>query len=192
MKKLILGSSSPRRIEIIKKLGFTPTEIVSPNIDESPLKGELPALLTKRLAINKALAVAEKYPGEENVILSADTTVGKGRRILGKPKDAEEARKFITLLTGGRHNIYTTICVICGDQKKVRCVRSVVKFKNLSKQEIERFITSEEWKGKAGGYGIQGMASIFIIWMQGSYSGIVGLPEYETHHLLTSCGLNPN
>ena len=184
--RLILGSASPRRKELLAQIGVTPAEIRAPDIDETPLKGELPRVYVARLARAKALAVAT---AEDEVVLCADTTVALGRRILGKPEDAAEAESFLRLMSGRRHHVLTAVAVRRGDRIWETLVDTAVAVKNLSETEIAAYVASGEWQGKAGGYGIQGAASAFIPWINGSFTAVVGLPLTETAGLLTAAGL---
>ncbi len=183
--RLILGSASPRRKEILAQMGLVPDLILPPDIDEDPRKGELPHPYAARLAREKALAVPA---GPEDVVLCADTTVALGRRILGKPADAGEAAAFLTLLAGRRHEVITAVAVRRGDRIWARESVSAVKVKRLSDAELNGYLASGEWQGKAGGYGIQGLAGAFIPWISGSFTGIMGLPVAETAALLTAAG----
>ena len=183
--RLILGSGSPRRKELLAQLGITPDAILPPDIDEDPKRGELPRPYCARLAREKALAV---QGGPEDIILTADTTVALGRRILGKPADAGEAARFLTDLGGRRHQVITAIAVRRGDRIWSRESVSAVKMKRLSDTELNAYLASGEWHGKAGGYAIQGAAGAFIPWISGSFTGIVGLPLAETTALLQAAG----
>jgi septum formation protein len=183
--RLILGSGSPRRKELLAGLGIVPDLILPPDIDEDPRKGELPRPYCLRLAQEKAVAVPA---GPDDVVLCADTTVALGRRILGKPEDAGEAAAFLTDLGGRRHQVITAIAVRRGDRVLVRESLSTVKMKRLSDAELNAYLASNEWQGKAGGYGIQGLAGAFIPWISGSFTGIMGLPVAETAALLTAIG----
>ncbi|MFM7334742.1 MAG: Maf family protein [Tabrizicola sp.] len=183
--RLILGSGSPRRKELLAGLGILPDLILPPDIDETPHKGEGPRPYALRLAREKALAVAA---GPDDVVLCADTTVALGRRILGKPEDAAEAAAFLTALAGRRHQVITGIAVRRGDRVLVRDSVSTVKMKRLSDAELNAYLSSGEWQGKAGGYGIQGLAGALIPWISGSFTGIMGLPVAETAALLTAVG----
>ncbi len=183
--RLILGSASPRRKELLAQLGIVPDAILPPDIDETPKRGELPRPYCARMAAEKAAAV---QAGADDVVLCADTTVALGRRILGKPADAGEAAAFLTLLGGRRHEVITAVAVRRGGRMWAREVVSVVKFKRLSDAELNGYLASGEWQGKAGGYGIQGLAGAFVPWMQGSFTGVVGLPVAETAALLQSAG----
>ena len=183
--KLILGSASPRRRELLGQLGLTPDEIRPADIDETPLKGELPRPYCARMAREKAEAL-EVGAGE--VLLTSDTTVAVGRRILGKPEDADEARAFLRMLSNRRHNVITSLAVRTETRLWERLVVTAVKLKPLSEAEIEAYIATGDWEGKAGGYAIQGPAGAFIPWIQGSYSAVMGLPVHETAQLLTAAG----
>ncbi|HLQ19196.1 MAG TPA: nucleoside triphosphate pyrophosphatase [Tabrizicola sp.] len=183
--RLILGSGSPRRKELLAQLGITPDLILPPDIDEDPRKGELPRPYCMRLAGEKARAVPA---GPDDVVLCADTTVALGRRILGKPTDAGEAAAFLTALGGRRHQVITALAVRRGERVLMRESLSTVKMKRLSDAELNAYLVSGEWQGKAGGYGIQGLAGAFIPWISGSFTGIMGLPVAETAALLTAIG----
>lgn len=183
--RFILGSGSPRRKELLAQLGIVPDLILPPDIDEDPRKGELPRPYCLRLAGEKVRAVPA---GPEDVVLCADTTVALGRRILGKPADAGEAAAFLTALGGRRHQVITAIAVRRGDRVLVRESLSTVKMKRLSDAELNAYLTSGDWQGKAGGYGIQGLAGALIPWISGSFTGIMGLPVAETAALLTAIG----
>jgi septum formation protein len=183
--KLILGSASPRRKELLAQMGITPDLILPTDIDEDPRQGELPRPYALRLAREKALAVPSD---PDDVVLCADTTVALGRRILGKPADAGQAAAFLTALAGRRHQVITGVAVRRGDRVLVRESLSVVRMKRLSDAELNAYLASGEWQGKAGGYGIQGLAGALIPWISGSYTGIMGLPVAETAALLTAVG----
>ncbi|MFC3180734.1 Maf family protein [Cypionkella sinensis] len=183
--KLILGSGSPRRKELLAQLGITPDAILPPDINEDPVKGELPRPYCARLAREKAAAI----PADpDDIILTADTTVALGRRILGKPADAGEAARFLTDLGGRRHQVITAIAVKRGDKIWSRESVSAVKMKRMSDAELNSYLASGEWEGKAGAYAIQGAAGAFIPWISGSFTGIVGLPLAETAALLAAAG----
>lgn len=184
--RLILGSASPRRKDLLAQIGLVPDAILPPDIDETPRKGELPRPYCARLASEKALAVDA---GPEDVVLCADTTVALGRRILGKPENAAEAARFLVLLGGRRHEVITSVAVRKGDRIWTRDVVSVVKLKRLSDDELNGYLNCGEWEGKAGGYAIQGRAGSFVTWMQGSFTGVVGLPVAETAQLLAAAGV---
>ena len=183
--KLILGSASPRRKEILAQVGIIPFEIRAPNIDETPLAKELPLQYCRRITEKK---IQELKLADDEIAICADTTVAVGRRILGKPSDRDEANSFLSLLSGRRHKVIT--CVTVRKQNKIRTkeVVSRVKMRALGFQEKEFYLDSGDWEGKAGGYGIQGIASSFIPWIGGSYTGIVGLPLTETIGLLRTFG----
>ena len=184
----ILASGSSRRLKLLNQIGVNPDLVISPNIDETNTNGVKPRQHTSRLSIEKASVIRIKYPG--SVILSADTIVIKGNKILSKPATASEAHDCIKILSGGRHRVITSVCVIdTNENTKLKLVQSIVKFKTLSAFEIDKYIESGEWHGKAGGYAIQGLAAQFIPWISGSYSNIVGLPIFETSCLLSSIGL---
>ena len=183
--RLILGSASPRRKDLLAQLGIIPDAILPPDIDEDPKKAELPRPYCARLAREKAQAVVA---GDEDVVLCADTTVALGRRILGKPANVAEAASFLTLLGGRRHQVITAVAVRRGDRLWCREVVTDVKMKRLSDLELNTYLTSQEWQGKAGGYAIQGLAGAFIPWISGSFTGVVGLPVAETAALLAAAG----
>lgn len=183
---LILASASPRRRQLLAQIGFVPDEIVPADIDETDQRGELPRLLAGRLALEKGQAVAAQRPGA--VILSADTVVGVGRRILPKTETREEAEACLALLSGRSHRVFTGVACLGSspDQVRTRIVETRVKVKHLAPAEVAAYLDSGEWAGKAGGYGIQGAFSAFIVNLIGSYTNVVGLPLYETSHLLTA------
>ncbi|WP_309665892.1 nucleoside triphosphate pyrophosphatase [Tabrizicola sp.] len=183
--RFILGSGSPRRKELLAQIGVVPDAILPPDINEDPRKGELPRAYCTRLAREKAEAVAAAV---DDIILTADTTVALGRRILGKPRDAGEAAAFLTALAGRRHQVITAIAVRRGDRLWTRDSISAVKMKRLSDAELNAYLASGEWHGKAGAYAIQGAAGAFIPWISGSFTGIVGLPLVETAALLQAAG----
>lgn len=183
--RLILGSASPRRRELLAQIGVVADDIRPPEIDETPARGELPRPYAQRLAREKALAVAA---GPDEIVLSADTTVALGRRIYGKPADAGEAAAFLFALSGRRHRVVTAVAVRLGDRLWQRDSVSVVRMKPLGNAEVNAYIASGDWQGKAGGYSIQGPAGAFIPWISGSYTGIVGLPLAETAGLLQAAG----
>ncbi len=188
MVSLILASASPRRLELLKQVGIVPAKVVPADIDETHLKTELPHLYAKRIASSKALKVHDQHKGE--IILAADTVVGVGRRILPKTETEAEARKCLELMSGRRHKVMTAVSVIdASGRQKTKLVTSVVQFKRLSESEIADYITCGEWKGKAGGYAIQGRAAPLIPFISGSYSNIVGLPLHETCTMLKDAGL---
>ena len=183
--KLILGSGSPRRKELLAQIGVVPDAICPPDIDEDPLPGELPRGYCQRIAREKVDAVTA---GATDVVLCADTTVALGRRILGKPANAGEAATFLMALSGRRHRVITGVAVRCGTRVWERDVVSHVKMKRLSDSELNAYLATDDWRGKAGGYGIQGPAGALIPWISGSFTGIVGLPLAETATLLETAG----
>jgi nucleoside triphosphate pyrophosphatase len=184
---LVLASASPRRRELLAQLGIVPDAIDPPEIDETPLHGELPSRHAKRLALAKATAVALRHP--RAFILAADTVVVCGRRILPKADTRASAESCLKLLSGRRHRVIGGLCVIAPDGRQVvRIVTSHVAFKRLSADETAEYLASEEWQGKAGGYAIQGRAAGLIAWISGSYSNVVGLPLFESRALLLSLG----
>ncbi|KPD10524.1 nucleoside triphosphate pyrophosphatase [Phaeobacter sp. 11ANDIMAR09] len=181
----ILGSGSPRRLELLGQLGIIPDHVRPPDIDEAPLPRELPRSYCTRVTREKVEAV----PAETgDVVLCADTTVALGRRILGKPADAGQATEFLLALSGRRHQVITAVAVRRGAQLWQRSVVSQVKMKRLSDAELNAYLASNDWQGKAGGYGIQGAAGAFIPWISGSFTGIVGLPLAETANMLQAAG----
>jgi septum formation protein len=184
--KLVLGSASPRRRELLAQLGLIPAEIRTPDIDETPHRGEPARDYVTRMARDKA-AVLDCAPDE--VILTADTTVACGRRILGKPADEKEAAEFLWLLSGRRHHVLTAVAVRTASGLRERMVDSIVKFRPLSNAEVNGYLDGGEWRGKAGGYAIQGLAGAFVPWIQGSFTGVVGLPLAETAVLLRAAGI---
>lgn len=183
--KLILASASPRRRELIARLGLTPDAINPADIDETPAKGELPRDYARRMAREKAEAAAS----DEGFVLAGDTVVAAGRRILPKAEDETTARQCLELLSGRRHRVYSAIALRAADGTvRERLSETMVLFKRLSGREIDAYIASGEWHGKAGGYAIQGVAEGLITRIQGSHSGVVGLPLYETRALLKAAG----
>ena len=183
--RLILGSASPRRRDLLAQIGVVPDAIVAPEIDEAPARGELPRPYCARMAREKARAVAA---GAGDMVLAADTTVALGRRILGKPVDAGQAAEFLLALSGRRHRVVTAVCLRRGDRLWSREVETAVKMKRLSDAELNAYLASGDWRGKAGGYGIQGLAGAFVPWLSGSFTGVVGLPLAETAALLQAAG----
>lgn len=184
---LVLASASPRRRDLLARLGVTPGRIVAPDIDESPLKAELPRVYVERIAEAKARAV-ERAPGE--VVLAGDTTIALGRRILGKAEDDDAVRKMISALSGRRHHCLTAICAIDAEGRvRARLSDTIVAFKPLSPAEIDSYVACGEGLGKAGGYAIQGRAEAFVRFLAGSHSGVIGLPLFETRALLLAAGV---
>ena len=188
---LVLASASPRRLDLLHQVGLLPHCIDPADIDETPRRGELPAAHAMRLAAEKAKAVIPRHPSA--FILAADTVVACGRRILPKTEDEASARSCLELLSGRRHRVHGAIALASPDGRLIsRRVESQVAFKRLSEIEIAAYLRSGEWRGKAGGYAIQGRAAALIRWISGSYSNVVGLPLYETVQLLAGRGYRPN
>ena len=184
--RLILASASPRRIDLLAQIGVTPALVDPAHLDESARAGELPVPHAKRLAEEKARAVAVRHPGA--YVLGADTVVACGRRILPKAETEAQARSCLALLSGRKHRVHGGVCLIAPDGKvRVRLVTTAVTFKRLSQEEIEAYIACTEWRGKAGGYAIQGRAAAFVRQLCGSSSNVVGLPLFETNALLGGC-----
>ncbi|MEL6999918.1 MAG: nucleoside triphosphate pyrophosphatase [Pseudomonadota bacterium] len=181
--KLVLGSASPRRRDLLAQIGVIPDAISPADIDEMPTKGELPRPYVERMAREKNVALVGT-----DLILTADTVVSAGRRILGKPSDAGEAAEFLLLLSGRRHRVTTSVCLRQGETLRQRTVETRVKMKRLSDAELSAYLRSGEWQGKAGGYAIQGIGAAFIPEIIGSYTNVVGLPLTETANLLTGMG----
>ena len=183
--RLILASASPRRLDLLERLGVVPDEIRPADISEIPEVGELPRSYCRRVAREKACS----FPSESgSLVLAADTAVALGRSILGKPESADEAEEFLHRLSGRRHRVITAVALAADGRLLERDVVSVVRMKRLAKEEIADYLKSGEWQGKAGGYGIQGRAGAFIPWIRGSFSAIVGLPLAETANLLRAAG----
>ncbi|HEY8269051.1 MAG TPA: Maf-like protein [Xanthobacteraceae bacterium] len=187
--KLVLASGSPRRLQLLNQAGMEPDTLLPVEIDETPERGELPRTLAVRLARDKALAALPRARGTEELktayIVAADTVVAVGRRILPKPDLLEDAAACLRLLSGRAHRVYSGICVITPrDAVRTRLVETRVRFKRLSAEDLDSYLASGEWRGKAGGYAIQGIAGAFVVKLVGSYSNVVGLPLYETVALL--------
>ena len=174
-----------RRKELLAQIGVFPDDIRAPEIDETPKLGELPRPYCSRMAREKVKAVTA---AASDIVLCADTTVAVGRRILGKPEDEAEARQFLSLMSGRRHRVVTAVAVRRDGQLWEKDVVSLVRMKSLSAFDIDAYIATGDWRGKAGGYGIQGPAAALIPWISGSYPGIVGLPLCETLNLLRAAG----
>jgi len=182
---LVLASSSPRRLMLLAQLGITPARVVSPDIDETPRRDELPRPYAQRMARAKAAAVMET----DAFVLAGDTVVAVGRRILPKAETEADARSCLTLLSGRRHRVLTGIALTAPDGRtSERLSESIVTFNRVTKQQADAYIASEEWRGKAGGYAINGLAASFVRFLSGSYSGVVGLPLFETAQLLRGFG----
>ena len=191
--KLVLASGSPRRLTLINQAGIEPDALRPTDVDEMPRKGELPRALATRLARAKAEAAAETLRADEELrgsyILAADTVVAVGRRILPKAELLDEAAQCLRLLSGRNHHVYTAVCLVTPREAfRQRLVDTRVRFKRLSDEDIEAYLASGEWRGKAGGYAAQGIAGAFIVKIVGSYTNIVGLPLYETTNLLAGEG----
>tara|TARA_R110000782_G_scaffold117364_4_gene207742 strand:+ start:54213 stop:54782 length:570 start_codon:yes stop_codon:yes gene_type:complete len=185
--RLVLASASPRRVDLLAQLGVTPDAIDPADINETPRKAELPKDYAVRMAAEKAMAVAARHPGA--LVLAGDTVVACGRRILPKAEDEATARKCLDLLSGRRHHVLSAVTLVGTDGvTRRRLSDSIVTFKRLHETEIDAYIASREWHGKAGGYAIQGRAAGLIRALAGSHSGVVGLPLYETRALLLAAG----
>jgi len=189
-KQLVLASASPRRVDLLAQIGFIPDRIIAADIDETPRPRELPRALAKRLAQEKAAAIAAQ--NDDTLVLAADTVVSVGRRILPKTETAAQARACLELMSGRGHRVHSGVCLIDGKRQWQRCVTSRVQMKRLAAEEIADYLNSGEWQGKAGGYAIQGRAAAFIANVVGSHSNIVGLPLFETANLLQAAGYRPN
>ncbi len=183
--RLILGSASPRRLALLAQIGIVPDEIRAPDINEDPVKTELPRPYCIRMAREKVLAVPS---AQDELVLCADTTVAVGRRVLGKPVDAADAVRMLMLMSGRRHKVITAVALRLGDRIWQRDVVTAVKMKHLSDGELSANIRSGERQGKSGSYGIQGLAGALIPWISGSFSAVVGLPLAETAGLLHAAG----
>jgi septum formation protein len=185
--RLVLASASPRRLELLKRLGATADAVVDAGIDESARPGELPAAYASRMALEKAAAVKAREP--EALVLAGDTVVAAGRRILPKAQDEAGARASLLLLAGRRHRVLSAVTAIAPDgTARHRLSTSVVGFKRLSEAELDAYLASGEWLGKAGGYAIQGRAEALMRFLSGSHSAVMGLPLYETRALLRAAG----
>ena len=187
MARLILASASPRRLALLAQIGLVPDAVDAADLDETPLPAERPADHAARLARAKAVAVAARHPGA--VVLAADTVVAIGRRILPKAETAEQARACLTLLSGRRHRVVTWVTLIdAAGRAHAALSTSSVTFKRLEAAEIDRYLAGGEWAGKAGGYAIQGSAAALVRAFAGSWTGVVGLPLFETRRLLRAAG----
>lgn len=183
--RLILGSGSPRRKELLGQIGVVADDIRPPDIDETPRKSEQPRPYCARMAREKVQAVTADA---DDIVLCADTTVALGRRILGKPADVGEAAEFLLAMSGRRHKVITAVAVRRGDRIWEKDVVTDVRMKRLSDDELNAYLATNDWQGKAGGYGIQGPAGALIPWISGSFTAVVGLPLAETAGLLTAAG----
>ena len=189
-RRFVLASRSPRRLALLAQIGFAPDEIAPADVDETARPGELPRALAVRLARAKAGAVAASHA--DAVVLGADTVVACGRLILPAPADREAARRCLERLSGRRHMVHGGLCVIAAGTRWTRHVATRVAFKRLSAEELAWYLASGEWRGKAGGYAIQGRAAAFVALVNGSCSNVVGLPLRETAQLLAGAGLRPS
>ena len=186
-QRLVLASASPRRLDLLRQVGIEPDEVDPAEVDETPLRGELPDQLVSRLGEEKARAVAARHAGA--FVLGADTVVACGRRILPKADSETDVRRCLALLSGRRHRVLGGICVVAPDgTPRTRRVVTTVGFKRLTAAEVDDYVACGEWRGKAGGYAIQGHAGAFVTRINGSYFNVVGLPLYETLTLLEGLG----
>ena len=184
---LVLASASPRRLDLLARLGIVPDRVIATDIDETPYRGEVPRPHAARLALAKAEAAAAQAPA--GIVLAADTVVGVGRRILPKAETEAEARACLDLLSGRRHRVTTAVVLALPDGRRLkRIVESAVIFQRLTEQQIADYLAGGEWRGKAGGYAIQGRAEAFIRFLSGSHSNVVGLPLFETAQMLRGIG----
>ncbi|MDO1580959.1 Maf-like protein [Rhizobium oryzicola] len=193
--KLILASGSPRRLDLLNQMGIKPARLMPMDIDETPKRSEHPRSLARRLSTEKAeaafAAIREDATWRQSFILSADTVVSVGRRILSKTEYTDEASSALHLLSGRGHKVYTGVCLVTpGGQFRQKVVETKVRFKRLSRREIDAYLASDQWRGKAGAYAIQGIAGSFVQKLVGSYTNVVGLPLYETALLLNGEGFD--
>lgn len=187
MTRLVLASASPRRLDLLARIGVEPDAVRPAEIDETPLKGELPVPYARRMAAEKAAAVHASEAGA--LVLAADTVVAAGRRILPKTESADEARAALSLLSGRRHRVHSAVTLIdAAGTARHRLSTTIVAFKRFSDDELDAYLASGEWQGKAGGYAIQGRAEALVRMISGSHSGVVGLPLFETRALLRAAG----
>lgn len=191
--RLVLASASPRRLALLQQAGIEPDALLPADIDETPLKSEMPRELARRLARDKLAVAGDAARRRDDMrqafIVSADTVVAVGRRILPKAEIPDEAADCLRLLSGRQHRVYTAVCILTPkDTRRERVVETRVRFKRLSSREIDAYIASDEWRGKAGGYAIQGLAGSFVVKLVGSHSAVIGLPLYETLSLLEGEG----
>ena len=194
-QKLILASGSPRRLELLKQIGIDPDRLMPMDIDETPNRLEHPRSLSRRLATQKAdaayQAIRKDDAWKDSYVLGSDTVVAVGRRIIGKAEYSDEALAALHLLSGRSHWVYTGICLISPSGKmRLKVAETKVRFKRLTREEIDAYVASGQWRGKAGAYGIQGIAGSFVQKLTGSYTNVVGLPLYETANLLSGEGLS--
>lgn len=186
--RLILGSASPRRLELLGQIGIKPDALRPADIDETPRRGETPRDYVRRMAAEKAAALDLAC---DEAALTADTTVAVGRRILGKPADRDEAAVFMRLMSGRRHVVLTAIALRHGSRTAVRLVETKVRMRVVDEVSLQRYLDAGDWQGKAGAYAIQGAAAAFIPWIEGSFSAVVGLPLSETAAMLAAIGIHP-
>ncbi|HEY0440827.1 MAG TPA: Maf-like protein [Xanthobacteraceae bacterium] len=187
--KLVLASGSPRRLGLLNQIGIEPDSLIPAEVDEIPKRGELPRVLATRLAREKAEATLNTIRADDDLrgafVVAADTVVAVGRRVLPKAELLDEAAQCLRLLSGRSHRVYTGVCIVTPKESfRTRLVETRVRFKRLSKDDLEAYLASGEWRGKAGGYAVQGLAGAFVIKLIGSYTNVVGLPLYETAALL--------
>ncbi len=192
--KLILASSSPRRLELLAQIGFRPDIVDAPDIDETPTKKEKPAIFARRMGIEKAEAIAAKH--NDAIIIAADTIVGVGLRIIGKAANREEAFRDLSLMQGRNHRVYTGMCIIKkpatgNGQSAIKLVETTVRFKHMTAAEINWYLDSGEWQGKSGSFTLMGIGAGFIESIKGSHTNVIGLPLCETRNVLVSMGLKP-
>lgn len=187
--ELILASASPRRVELLAQIGVTPDQIIPADVDETPLANETPLAMARRLAADKARAIQADYP--HACIIGADTIVCVGRRIMGKPNDEAQAREYLNLLSGRSHRVIGGLAVLSPMGNVIKAVTTKVQFKRLSAEEINGYIASDEWNGKAGAYAIQGRAGAFVKSISGSYANVVGLSLHDVAGALKGCGVHP-
>lgn len=187
LRRLILGSASPRRLELLAQIGLHPDEVRPADIDETPARNETPRDYVGRMAREKAEALA---PADDEAVLTADTTVSVGRRILGKPTDRDEAAQFMRLMSGRRHRVLTAVALRHAGRTRLRQVETLVRMRPIDSVALERYLDFGDWQGKAGAYAIQGAAAEFIPWIQGSFSAVVGLPLAETAAMLAAIGIH--
>jgi septum formation protein len=186
--RLILASASLRRLDLLARIGIVPDVVDPAELDETPHKGELPRVYAQRIAFDKAVAVALRHPGD--AVLAADTVVAIGRRTLPKAEDVETAQACLTLLSGRRHQVHTAVTLVDpSGRARHRISTTTLTFKRLAPREITDYLASDEWRGKAGGYAVQGYAEAFVRFLSGSHSGVVGLPLFETRSLLVTVGI---
>ncbi|MCI9881969.1 MULTISPECIES: Maf-like protein [Methylobacterium] len=191
--RLILASASPRRLALLQQVGIEPDALLAADIDETPRKSETPRELARRLAREKLAAAGAAARRRDDLrdayLIAADTVVAVGRRVLPKAELPDEAADCLRLLSGRQHRVYTAVCLLSPqDVRRERVVETRVRFKRLSSREIDAYLASDEWRGKAGGYAIQGLASAFVVKLVGSHSAVIGLPLYETVSLLEGEG----